>query len=307
MNQIVNCSYFGEISALTAALCWSIAVVIFKSVSNEISPFLITALKNTIALICFIIFFILFDIPLWYEGFIMSDYLKIIISGCLGMGFADILFIYALSQIGANRVAIINCFEPAVIYFFSIIMLGTILTTQQFIGFIVVIISLLIITYENDANEIDQKVKKKGMALQIIAVLLSSFGIVLIKPVLTKTNNIIAIQLWITVFRLVPGFIIAWLVFLLQKNKQSLLLPIKKSRVLKKILLSSVLGTFVALSFWIIGYANIDKPPVASIICQTSVIFITVFAWIILGERISKLRIISMIIAISGVFLITIK
>ena len=76
---------------------------------------------------------------------------------------------------------------------------------------------------------------------------------------------------------------------------------------MKKILLSSGLGTFIALSFWIIGYANIDKPPVASIIGQTSVVFITVFAWIILKERISKLRIISMVIAMTGVFLITIK
>ena len=35
------------------------------------------------------------------------------------MGIADILFITALSKIGANRVAIINCFEPAVIYIFQ--------------------------------------------------------------------------------------------------------------------------------------------------------------------------------------------
>ena len=89
MNQIVNYTYFGEISALTAALCWSIAVVIFKSASEDLSPFLITALKNTIALICFIIFFLIFDIPIWYDGFIISDYLKIIISGCLGMGFCE--------------------------------------------------------------------------------------------------------------------------------------------------------------------------------------------------------------------------
>ena len=85
--------YFGEIAALTAALLWSIAVIIFKSASNDLSPLLITALKNTIALICFIIVFILFDISLWYDGLIASDYIKIFISGCLGMGFADILFI----------------------------------------------------------------------------------------------------------------------------------------------------------------------------------------------------------------------
>ena len=307
MNQIVNFSYFGEFSMLCAALCWSTAVIIFKSASKTISPLLIVALKNTIALFAFLILFYFVDIPLWYNNLNYSDYIKIIISGCLGMGIGDALFIYALSQIGANRVAIINCFEPAVIYFFSIFMLGTLLTIQQLIGFSVVMISILIITYEKDFDDIDPKKKRKGLIIQLCAVLLSSFGIVLIKPVLSKINNDVYIQIWITAFRLFPGFILAWLMFFLQKNSLILLQPLKQSKIIWKILIGSGLGTFIALSFWIIGYANIEKPPVASIIGQTSVIFITLLSFIFLKEKISRLRLLSMGVAIIGVLLITIK
>ena len=42
MNQITSYSYFGEWSAVAAALCWSLAVIIFRSASKELSPFLIT-------------------------------------------------------------------------------------------------------------------------------------------------------------------------------------------------------------------------------------------------------------------------
>ena len=307
MNQIVNFSYFGEIAMLCAALCWSIAVIIFKSASKKISPILIVALKNTIALIAFLILFYCIDAPLWYSNLSYSDYIKIIISGCLGMGIGDALFIYALSQIGANRVAIINCFEPAVIYFFSIIMLGTLLTIQQLIGFSIVMISILIITYEKDFDDINPQKKHKGLLLQLCAVFLSSFGIVLIKPVLSKMNDGILIQIWITAFRLFPGFIVAWIIFFLQKNPLILLRPLKQSTIIWKILLSSGLGTFIALSFWIIAYTNIEKPPVASIIGQTSVIFITIFSAIFLNEKISNIRIISMTIALIGVLLITLK
>ena len=292
---------------LSAAMCWSVAVVIFKSASKLLSPLLIAALKNSIALISFIILFLLFDIPIWYEGFSYGDYIKIIISGVLGMGIGDLLFIYALSQLGANRIAILNCFEPAVVYCFSIFLLGTILTTQQFIGFIIVTISLLIISYENDINDIDPYIKKRGMLIQIIAILLSSLSIVLIKPVLAKTTNSIAIQLWVTAFRLFPGFIVAWLVFLFKKNKLIYLKPLKKSNMILKILIGSELGTFIALSFWIIGYANIEKPPVASIIGQTSAIFIIILSYVFLKEKISKLRIISILFALSGVVLIALK
>ncbi|OUW63410.1 MAG: hypothetical protein CBD58_00275 [bacterium TMED198] len=300
---MVNFEYFGESAALTAAIFWSFAVIVFRSASKSISPFLITALKNTIAFIAFILTFIVLDIPLWYNMLSANDYIKIIISGSLGMGFADAIFIYALSKIGANRVAVVNSFEPVSIYFFSSFMLGTMLTIQQLIGFMVVVASILIINYEKDADDINPKVKKRGMFLQVFAVLLSSFGIVLIKPVLSKVGSFVEVQLWITVFRLLPGVIIAWIIFLFQKNKIKLLYPLKNFKILWKVLLSSGLGTFLALSFWIIGYANISKPPIASILGQSSAVFIVILAWIFLKEKISKIRIISILLASFGVYL----
>ncbi len=185
-----------------AAFCWSVAVIIFKSASKFLSPLLIVVLKNSIAVFCFIVFFILFDIPFWVSGLDQADYYKIIISGVLGMGIADILFIRALSKIGANRVAIINCFEPGVVYFFSIILLGSFLTMVQLLGFFIVVVALLIISYEKDELEIDPKIKNLGMLTQIFAVILSSFGIVLIKPVLLKLNMSLSQQLWVTFFKL---------------------------------------------------------------------------------------------------------
>ena len=307
MNQIISFPYFGEFAAITAALCWSFAVIIFRSASKELSPFLIAALKNTIALILFIVLFIILDIPIFYDKLILEDYIKIIISGSLGMGVGDVLFIYALSKIGANRVAVINSFEPAIIYFFSIIILGTMLTVQQLLGFVIVIASILCINYEKDSDDIGQNTKKIGMIIQITAIILSSFGIVLMKPVLAKVNTNIFLQLWITAFRLLPGFIIAWIIFLFQKNKKNLLAPLKKSNVLWKIIISSGLGTFIALSFWIVGYTFIEKPPIASILGQTSVIFITILSYIILKEKVTRFRFLIMWVAIIGVLLITIK
>ena len=154
MNLIVNSQYFGFGAALSAAIFWSIAVIIFKSASEEISPFLITALKNTIATICFIFLFYFTDISIWYDGFDKLDYFKILVSGILGMGLADVIFLYALSKIGANRIALINCFEPVVIYILSFLFLNTVLSNQQFFGFMIVVIAILIINYEKDMDDI---------------------------------------------------------------------------------------------------------------------------------------------------------
>ena len=298
--------YFGEIAALTAALLWSIAVIIFKTLSTKISPLLITGLKNLIALICFVILFIILDIDFINPKFTNTEYTKIIISGALGMGIGDILFLFALSKIGANRIAILNCFEPSVILLFSMMMLQASayqLNLNQVVGFIVVIISILIITYEQDKSDIDPKVKRFGLFLQITAILMSSFGIVLIKPILNQYTHSIQDQLWITAFRLFPGVIISWIFILCNQNLKQLFYPLFNWKTIWKIILSSGLGTFLALSFWIIGYANITKPAIASILGQTSVIFIFILSALVLKEKITSKRFVAITAAILGVVL----
>ena len=298
--------YFGEIAALTAALLWSIAVIIFKTLSTKISPLLITGLKNLIALICFVILFIILDIDFINPKFTNTEYTKIIISGALGMGIGDILFLFALSKIGANRIAILNCFEPSIILLFSMMMLQASayqLNLNQVVGFIVVIISILIITYEQDKSDIDPKVKRFGLFLQITAILMSSFGIVLIKPILNQYIHSIQDQLWITAFRLFPGVIISWIFILCNQNLRQLFYPLYNWKTIWTIILSSGLGTFLALSFWIIGYANITKPAIASILGQTSVIFIFILSALVLKEKITSKRFVAITAAILGVLL----
>ena len=301
-----NITYLGEFSALAAALFWSIAIIIFKSVGNKISPIVLNPLKNTLAFILFIIIFILFDIPFWYSELDKIDYMKLIISGALGMGIVDTIYLYTLNIIGANRSAVLSTLEPGVVFIISYIMLGTLLSLTQFLGFIVVIFSMLIIAYENDIEEIDSSKKRKAIYLQVLLFFCSAFGIVLIKPVLDKINHSIPLQLWAVVFRLFPGVIVTILVLLFQKNKAKLLAPLKQSAVIKKIIIGATIGTFMAMSLWILGYSNIKYPPVASLLGQTSCIFILILAWVVLKEPISKKRVIAMCISLIGVVLVII-
>ena len=296
--------YFGYIAALCSAFLWSIAVVIFKSVSKELSPFLINAIKNSIAFFLFFLVFNIIGIPFWYDEFLLSDYLTIIISGILGMGIGDSLFIYALSRIKANQAAIIDTFAPVINYILSFLILGTILSISQTIGAFIVVSAILFITYENRIDKKQENVDKTGILIQLLATISSCYGIVILKPVLDKVIDSVQLQIWVTVFRLLPGMVIAWVIFFLQKDSSLLFTRIYNKHILKKMILGSFLGTFMALSFWIIGYANISKPPIASIIGQTAVIFIAIFSSIFLKEKISKIKFFSIIIAIIGVVIV---
>jgi len=307
----MNENYLGIIFALCASVLWSITVTLIKPISQNVSPFLINPIKNSIGLMLFFISFLIFDISLWYDGLYNYEYIIILFSGALGMFLGDTIFIYALNKIGANRVAIVDAFSPIIIFSYSLLLLpNQNLSILQIIGFIITILGLLILAYENDYEDIDYKVKRFGILLVLCAMMCTGFGVVYLKTVLNRINELnydIELNLWVTAFRLIPGVILSWILFLFQKNKVQLIKPIKNKSNFIPLLIASFIGPFIALGCWILGYAFIDKPSVASIIGQTAVIFIVLLSWIFLKESLTKFRVLSMICVFIGVILTTIN
>ena len=304
-------NYIGITFAISASILWSITVVTIKPITNQVSPFLINPIKNSIGFFLFFISFILFDIPLWYHDLLPFEYFIILLSGTLGMFLGDTIFIYALNKIGANRVAIVDAFSPVVIFIYSLILLpNQSLSLVQIIGFVLTIIGLLILKNENDFDDIDSTVKIKGILMVLGAMLCTGFGVVYLKTVLNRINETgydIKINLWITAFRLIPGVIFSWILFLLQKNKLEKINPLHEKQNLIPLIIASIIGPFIALGCWILGYAFIDKPSITSIIGQSSVIFIILLSWIFLKEKLTRLRILSAILVFIGVILVSLN
>ena len=305
-------SSFGILFAIGASIFWSITVTILKPVTQNISPFLINPIKNSIGFILFFILFISTSTPLWYSHLYNYEYAIILISGALGMVLGDTVFIYALNKIGANRVAIVDSFSPVVIHIYSIILLSNQeLSIMQISGFFITIAGLLILTYENDYDDIDYKTKRFGIALVLGAMACTGGGVVFLKTVLERIAEPgldgIKLNLWVTAFRLIPGVVLSWIIFSFQKDRHQLLKPLKDKNNYRPLIIASILGPFLALGCWILGYAFISKPSVASIIGQTSVIFIVILSWLFLKEKITRLRILSTIFVFVGVILAVIN
>jgi len=304
-------NYIGITFAISASILWSITVVTIKPITNQVSPFLINPIKNSIGFFLFFISFILFDIPLWYHDLLPFEYFIILLSGTLGMFLGDTIFIYALNKIGANRVAIVDAFSPVVIFIYCLILLpDQSLNFVQIIGFVLTIIGLLILKNENDFDDIDSTVKIKGILMVLGAMLCTGFGVVYLKTVLNRINETgydIKINLWITAFRLIPGVIFSWILFLLQKNKLEKINPLHEKQNLIPLIIASIIGPFIALGCWILGYAFIDKPSITSIIGQSSVIFIILLSWIFLKEKLTRWRMLSAFLVFIGVILVSLN
>ena len=96
---------------------WALAVVMMKWVGEKVHPVVLNLFKNTLGAILIGFTLIVIGEPLISPGFVArEDYTRLIISGIIGIGLADILFLHSLNIIGAGISALVNTvYSPFVI------------------------------------------------------------------------------------------------------------------------------------------------------------------------------------------------
>ena len=88
-------------------------------------------------------------------------------------------------------------------------------------------------------------------------------------------------------------------------NKYNLLNAFKDRKIWPPLIGGSVFATYLGISFWIIGM-SLTSVSTASILNQTATIFILIFARLFLKEPLTERRVIAIIIAMMGAFLVII-
>ena len=119
---------------------------------------------------------------------------------------------------------------------------------------------------------------------------------------LDKFQGDVGRQLWIAGFRMIPAAITPFLLFLHLNRRKNLTAPFKDRTVWAPLVGSSVFATYLGISFWIIGM-GLTQASTASILNQTATIFILICARIFLKEPLTKRRVLAILIAMSGVYL----
>ncbi len=303
-------NYIGEFFSLISAILWALAVIMFKKTGESISPVALNPFKNVLAQILFFITILVlgepllqpFD-PMGINGFSYSDYTRLIISGIVGIGIADLIFFKSLNIIGAGFAAIVDTMYSPSVIIFAYFMLGERLTLLQLSGAGLVIAAILFASFRFQHVMASKRELRYGVFLGVLALALMGFGIVLVKPVLNKLPMDFGVQMWVAGFRLLPGAIFSLIIFLWVSRTRDLITPFYNKKIWFPLVGSSILGTFLGLSCWLIGM-TFTTASIASILNQTATIFILLFAWIFLKEPISLRRIFAVFMAMCGVTLV---
>jgi len=296
--------YMGEICSLLSAIFWALAIIIFKKIGDRVSPMVINPVKSIIGLLLFIFTCIFLGVPLMPNAqFSNTDLLILSISGIIGIGIADIIFLHSLNILGAGISAIVNTVYSPFVIFFAFIILGEALTPTQLLGGGLIIGSVLYASTKIQNIPVDRKRFKQGVFYGIGSIAMMAFGIVMIKPILNTVSDNMGLQLWIAGYRLVSGVLVSGSIMLYANRKQNIIGVLRDKTLWLPLIVSSVLAAYLGIAMWVMGM-SMTTASISSILNQTATIFILIFAWMFLGEPLTKRRILSIVVAMCGAYLV---
>ncbi len=285
----------GEIFALASAINWAFAVILFKRSGETMSPTALNLFKNLLTLVIMTLTVCAvygLDWPMLETG----DLWLVMLSGALGIAIADNLYFHALNTIGAGRTGIISSiYSPSVITL-SILFLGERLTSSQVIGFILVMTGIALISMDRQIREsLPRPVLVRGMLIGTLSVFLMAVGVLIIKSILEREAFLVVVE-----FRFISGVLTLMLMVLLTGRTRALLHEYRQPHHWWSILLSSFIGTYLGVMFWLAGY-KYTLASIAAVLNETASIFILLLARWFLKEKLTRQKIIAIVLTFLGV------
>lgn len=291
----------GKIMALSCALLWSFAVILYKQAGESISPNSLNLYKTIISTLLMLPLFVILGISLFPSNVSGREWLIILGSGVLGIAVADSLFFKSLNLLGAGMTAIVDCLYSPFVIILSWVFLTETIGPKQVGGAALIITAILVGTLKKNngrKREISLRQILTGILAGAMAMLTMAISIVMMKPILSKTSAI-----WVTEVRLFGALGALLLLLLFNPNRAKMISSMIQKRNWKSAFPGTILGNFLAMILWITAFKLTDVSS-AAILNQTNTIFIVILASVLLREAFTIRRLLATILAFSGSILV---
>jgi len=287
----------GELYSLAAALCWAVAVILLKKSGESLPPFALNLVKNGLCLAALGLTLLVMGPRQWPDipPLLLAQAL---VSGAVGIAIADTLYFRALNAIGAARMGVIGtAYSPGVILL-AAFFLGERLSPLQLGGVALTLAGIVLVTYAKATDALDAAVLRQGAVLGVLSVLLMAAGVILAKPVL-ETQDF----LWVVTLRVAAGVALMVGIATVRREWSSLLAACRAVSHWPAVVSGSLMGSYVALLFWLAGYKYAEAS-IAAVINELAAIFIVGLATWLLRERVTVRQLTGGALALAGVLVV---
>lgn len=292
-------AYRGELAALTAALIWAIASIVYTGVGRTLSPLLLNLVKGLIALVLLILTLLLTGQRLPQVHPAMMGLL--LASGVLGIGLGDTAYFEALNCLGPRRSLVLESLSPPLTAILAWVFLGETLNGAAWVGIGLTILGVTWVVLERTSAIPDFHPRPvRGILCGVLAAISQAGGAVLSRGALVNTD---ISPLWSTFIRLAAGVLVLLVWLLLQERRADELKPLRSWQLLAIVTGTAFASTY--LGIWLQQLSLKYAPAgIAQALSATSPIFVIPIAAIVLRERISLQANLGAVLALAGIWLL---
>lgn len=302
--QVWLTEFQGELAALSAALLWAIASVVYARLGKQVSPLVLNLTKGAIAIALLILTLLL-------QGNLLPDMSLqalglLLLSGAVGIGLGDTFYFESLNLLGARRTLLIEALAPPLSALLALIFLQETLGFGNWVGILLTVAGVTWVVSERVPNQTGQpNHAMRGISYGLLATLGQASGAVLSRAALAQSN---ISPLSSTLVRLIAGLfvLLIWLMVRRQISSVAQTLTGREGKLNRSLLGAIALTAFFStyLGIWLqqtsLKYAATG---VAQALSSTSPLFILPLA-IWLGETVSVRAVLGVLVALAGVWLL---
>ena len=285
----------GELAALSAALIWAIASIIYIGIGRQLSPLVLNLSKGLIAIVLLILTLLLKGE--WLPQISMTAIGLLSLSGIVGIGFGDTAYFEALNCLGARRALVLESIAPPLAAVMALVFLQERLAVGAWLGIALTIAGVTWVVVERTHETLQPQQKLwRGTGFGLLAALGQASGAVLSRAALAGTT---IDPLWSSLIRLVAGGMVLLVWLLLQRRTLQELKPLRSPRFLIILTCTAFASTYLAIWLQQISL-KYTAAGIAQSLSATSPLFVIPVA-IALGEKVSLRAIVGVLIAIVGI------
>lgn len=182
----------GEFAALGAAVSWAVSAMLYGKALQEARP--ISA--NIVRLACTAAILSMFLVILGKLNVAMSLSAGVIllagVSGIIGLGLGDTLYMISLKSVGVARAIPITCTYPLFNLLWAAFLVGEPITWPVVLGAVVIVSGVLLLSYELKArsSETNRRDLFKGVAFALATAIAWSISITMINMAVKETADL---------------------------------------------------------------------------------------------------------------------
>lgn len=293
----------GELAALGAAITWAIAPIFYRNAlegTNPVSANIVRCVSNGIVL--FVLLFalgyagIMASLPTWVVALT-------IVSGIIGLGFGDTLYMLGLKTLGVSRAVPLASTYPLFSLVWAIFLLGQPLSVFAIAGAVAIIVGIWLLSRQNvaESKDLTQKQLLLGVAASLSTAVIWSISLTLMDIIIASGLNGIGANYAIVTVR-ISSLALLFAVFSPFIDRQRGFLKIGK----KGIILFCV-GGLVAngLGWLLMNYSFLYIPESQAIpISSTSPLFAALAGFVLFHEKATAPKVLGALIIVVGISLV---